>query len=75
LASQREDLDLAQTRLKAGLDDRRTVLESRHAVLSDEYVLKSLEANQLVAMTDLIEALGGGYTNNADITRPQSIAD
>lgn len=75
LATQREDLDLAQTRLKAGLDDRRTVLESRHAVLSDEYVLKSLEANQLVAMTDLIEALGGGYTNNADITRPPSIAD
>lgn len=38
-------------------------------------MLKSLETNQLVAMTDLIEALGGGYTNNADIARPQSIAD
>ncbi|WP_077728195.1 efflux transporter outer membrane subunit [Methylocaldum sp. 14B] len=75
LVSQREDLDLAQTRLQAGLDDRRTVLQSRHAVLNQEYVLKSLETNQLVAMTDLIEALGGGYTNNADITRPQSIAD
>jgi outer membrane protein TolC len=75
LASQQEDLDLALTRLEAGLDDRRMVVRSRHAVLAQEYMLKNLETNQLIAMTDLIEALGGGYTNDADITRSQSIAD
>ncbi|HYE35160.1 efflux transporter outer membrane subunit [Methylocaldum sp.] len=75
LASQREVFDLAQERLRSGLDDRRTVLARRNSVLDQEFALKTLETDQLVAMTDLIEALGGGYTSGLDITRPQSIAD
>ncbi len=69
LASQREDLNLAQERLNSGLDDRRAVLARRHAVLDQEYALKALETHQLVAMADLIEALGGGYKNDLDLTR------
>ncbi len=65
LTSQREDLDLAQERLRSGLDDRRAVLTRRHSVLSQEYALKSLETDQLVAMADLIEALGGGYSGGS----------
>ena len=69
LNSQREALNLAQERLNSGLDDRRAVLARRHAVLDQEYVLKALETHQLVAMADLIEALGGGYKNDLDLTR------
>ncbi|MGX2039025.1 efflux transporter outer membrane subunit [Methylocaldum sp. MU1018] len=75
LKSQRAVLDLAQDRYRSGLDDRRAVLERRHSVLDHEFALKALETNQLVAMADLIEALGGGYTKDIDITRPQQIAD
>ncbi|BBA36278.1 RND efflux system, outer membrane lipoprotein, NodT family [Methylocaldum marinum] len=75
LASQREALGLAQERLRSGLDDRRAVLARRHSVLDHEYTLKILETDQLVAMTDLIEALGGGYDSGLDPARPQPIAD
>jgi len=75
LASQREALDLAQERLQNGLDDRRTVLARRHSVLDHEFTLKTLETDQLVAMTDLIEALGGGYANGLDAARLQPISD
>ncbi|WP_133718804.1 efflux transporter outer membrane subunit [Methylocaldum gracile] len=75
LASQREALDLAQERLRSGLDDRRTMLARRHSVLDQEFTLKTLETDQLVAMTDLIEALGGGYANGLDDTRLRPISD
>jgi NodT family efflux transporter outer membrane factor (OMF) lipoprotein len=75
LASQREALDLARERLRSGLDDRRGVLARRHSVLDHEYTLKTLETDQYVAMTDLIEALGGGYSNGLDATRLRPISD
>lgn len=71
LASQREAFALAQERLRSGLDDRRVLLTRRHAVLSQEHALKSLETDQFVAMADLIEALGGGYASGADISPPR----
>ena len=61
LASQREALALAEDRLHSGLDDRRVALTRQNSVLNQEFALKSLETDQLVAMADLIEALGGGY--------------
>lgn len=68
LDSQREDLALAEVRLRTGLDDLRTVLARRHAVLDQEYALKILESDQLVAMTDLIESLGGGYSDGPTLS-------
>lgn len=70
-AAQQENLGLAQVRFRSGLDDRRALLAHEHAVLDQNYVLKSLEANRLVAMVDLMEALGGGYVNDLKIIQPK----
>jgi len=58
-----EDWRLAKVRVVSGLDDDREVLRHRYPVLEQEYALRALESDQLVAAVDLIEALGGGYTN------------
>jgi len=64
LSAQHENLNLAQVRFRSGLDDRRALLARRHTVLDQEYALKNLQSDQLVAMVDLMEALGGGYVND-----------
>jgi len=69
LSAQHENLDLAQQRFRSGLDDRRALLAHQHAVLSQEYALKALEADQRAAVVDLVEALGGGYVN--DLKTPE----
>jgi NodT family efflux transporter outer membrane factor (OMF) lipoprotein len=68
LASLGEDWHLAKVRLVSGLDDDREVLHHRYPVLEQEYALRALESDQLVAAVDLIESLGGGY-HNADIEK------
>ncbi|CAA9891498.1 NodT family efflux transporter outer membrane factor (OMF) lipoprotein [Candidatus Methylobacter favarea] len=67
LAAQQENLGFAQVRFRSGLDDRRALLAHQHAVLNQEYALKTLEADRLVAIVDLMEALGGGYVNDLKI--------
>ena len=68
VASLSDDWRLAKIRLVNGLDDDREVLRHRHPVLEQEYALRALESDQLVAAVDLIEALGGGY-HNPDIEK------
>ncbi|KXJ97772.1 MAG: putative multidrug resistance outer membrane protein, partial [Nitrospira sp. OLB3] len=68
LASLSDDWRLAKVRLVSGLDDDREVLRHRQPVLEQEYALRALESDQLVAAVDLIEFLGGGY-HNPDITK------
>jgi len=70
VASLGEDWHLANVRLVTGLDDDRESLRHRQPVLEQEYALKALESDQLVAAVDLIEALGGGYTNQDIAKRP-----
>jgi NodT family efflux transporter outer membrane factor (OMF) lipoprotein len=69
LSAQQENLELAQQRFRTGLEDRRALLTQQHAVLDQEYALKTLEADRLVAMVDLMEALGGGYVNDLQIVQ------
>lgn len=71
LASLGEDWRLAKVRLVSGLDDDREVLRHRYPVLEQEYVLRALESDQLVAAVDLIESLGGGYHNQDIEKRPK----
>ena len=59
VASLTDDWRLAKVRLVTGLDDDREVLRHRYPVLEQEYALRALESDQLVAAVDLIEALGG----------------
>jgi NodT family efflux transporter outer membrane factor (OMF) lipoprotein len=70
VASLIEDWQLAKVRLVTGLDDDREVLRHRYPVLEQEYSLRALESDQLVAAVDLIEALGGGYHNPDIAKRP-----
>lgn len=67
LSSQRMNHHLAEHRHLIGLDDRRLMLSRQQVVLDQEYVLKSLEADHLVARMDIIEALGGGYSNDLQL--------
>lgn len=69
LSTQHEKLGLAQQRFHSGLDDRRAFLANQHAVLGQEYALQALQADQQLAMVDLVEALGGGYVNDLQITQ------
>ncbi|MGR8999554.1 MAG: efflux transporter outer membrane subunit [Gammaproteobacteria bacterium] len=69
LSAQLENLDLAQQRFRSGLDDRRALLSHKNAVLNQEGTLKALESDQQIAMVDLMEALGGGYVNDLQITQ------
>ncbi|MGH7233447.1 MAG: efflux transporter outer membrane subunit [Nitrospiraceae bacterium] len=71
LASLSDDWRLAKVRLVSGLDDDREVLRHRYPVLEQEYALRALESDQLVAAVDLIEALGGGYHNPDIEKRPK----
>jgi NodT family efflux transporter outer membrane factor (OMF) lipoprotein len=70
VASLTDDWRLAKVRLVTGLDDDREVLRHRYPVLEQEYSLRALESDQLVAAVDLIEALGGGYHNPDIAKRP-----
>lgn len=70
VASLGDDYRLAKVRLVSGLDDDREVLRHRYPVLEQEYALRALESDQLVAAVDLIEALGGGYHNPDIANRP-----
>lgn len=67
LSAQSRKLSFAQQRFRSGLDDRRALLSHEIAVLDQQYVLKTLRADRLIAMVDLIEALGGGYANDLRI--------
>jgi outer membrane protein TolC len=68
LSAQHENLSFSEVRFRTGLDDRRAMLTRQHAVLDQEYALKTLEADKLLAMVDVMEALGGGYVNDLRTT-------
>lgn len=70
VASLSDDWRLAKVRVVSGLDDAREVLRHRYPVLEQEYAMRALESDQLVAAVDLIEALGGGYQNPDIDKRP-----
>jgi NodT family efflux transporter outer membrane factor (OMF) lipoprotein len=71
LASLGADWRLAKVRLVSGLDDDREELHHRYPMLEQEYALRALESDQLVAAVDLIESLGGGYHNPDIEKRPK----
>jgi len=70
LTSARDEVNLTSVRLRTGLNDRREILASQNALLDQQYVLDGLAADHLFAMIDLIQALGGGYSNGIDSSRP-----
>ena len=58
-------------RQRTGLNDQREILTIQHGFLDQQFALKASEADHLIATIDLIQAMGGGYSNGIDLSRPQ----
>jgi len=70
-AARRAELELARTRWRSGLKDKRELLAQAHAALEQNYVLASLDADYLSSHVDLIQALGGGYLAGPEAFAPR----
>ncbi|MGH6800229.1 MAG: efflux transporter outer membrane subunit [Methylocella sp.] len=70
LGSTRGEVSLTQVRQRTGLADRREILTLQRGFLDQRFALKASEADHLIAFTDLIQSLGGGYRNGIDLSRP-----
>jgi hypothetical protein len=58
-------------RQRSGLNDQREILAIQQGLLDQQFALKASEADHLIATIDLIQAMGGGYSNGIDLPRPQ----
>ncbi|MGD9539917.1 efflux transporter outer membrane subunit [Methylocystis sp.] len=73
----RTQYDLAQTRLRDGLKDRREIVTQHADLLESGFAQRALEGDRLVAAVDLYQALGGGYAGGPppDAPKPAPEAD
>lgn len=71
LNASRGEVRLAQERARSGLVDRREILGVQRGFLDQKFALKASEADHLLAAVDVIQALGGGYANGIEASRPQ----
>jgi outer membrane protein TolC len=65
------ELELARTRWRSGLKDKRELLAQAHAALEQSYALAALDADYLSSHVDLIQALGGGYQEAPEALQPR----
>jgi NodT family efflux transporter outer membrane factor (OMF) lipoprotein len=70
-AAARAELELARSRWRSGLKDKRELLAQAHAVLEQIYVLDALDADYLTSHVDLVQALGGGYLEGPEAFAPR----
>ena len=75
LKASRGEVKLTQERARSGLVDRREILSVQRGLLDQLVVLKTSEADHLLAAIDVIQALGGGYWNGIEVPRPQLAAE
>jgi NodT family efflux transporter outer membrane factor (OMF) lipoprotein len=71
LKASRGEVKLTQQRVRSGLVDRREIVSVRRGLLDQQFALKTSEADHLLAAIDVIQALGGGYWNGIEVSRPQ----
>lgn len=72
LDSAQRSYELTRERYSAGLDNYLSVLSAENQVFLTQALLAQLQARRLSVSTDLIRALGGGYSPPAALTTPQS---
>ena len=72
LESAQRSYELTRQRYGAGLDNYLSVLSTENQVFNAEGVLAELQSRRLTVSTDLIRALGGGYSPAASLSTPQS---
>lgn len=63
VAARRTELDMARSRWRNGIRDRREIVLLALGVLDQSYAQAALEGDNQAATVDLFQALGGGYTD------------
>jgi NodT family efflux transporter outer membrane factor (OMF) lipoprotein len=72
LESAQRSYDLTRQRYTAGLDNYLSVLSAENQMFTAQAILAELQSRRLTVSTDLIRALGGGYSPPAALATPQS---
>jgi NodT family efflux transporter outer membrane factor (OMF) lipoprotein len=72
LESAQRSYELTRERYSAGLDNYLSVLSAENQVFTAQALLAELQSRRLTVSTDLIRALGGGYTPVATLSTPSS---
>jgi NodT family efflux transporter outer membrane factor (OMF) lipoprotein len=72
LDSAQRSYELTRERYSAGLDNYLSVLSAENQVFIAQALLAELQSRRLTVSTDLIRALGGGYTPVATLSTPHS---
>lgn len=71
LAAAQRSYDLTRERYGAGLDNYLSVLSAENQLFLAQALLAQLQSSRLTVSTDLIRALGGGYSPAAPAALPQ----
>ena len=72
LDSAQHSYDLTRQRYTAGLDNYLSVLSAENQVFTARALLAELQSRRLTVSTDLVRALGGGYSPPTALAIPQS---
>jgi NodT family efflux transporter outer membrane factor (OMF) lipoprotein len=72
LEAAQHSYDLTRERYTAGLDNYLSVLSAENQVFLSQFLLAGLQSRRLSTSTDLIRALGGGYSPPTALSTPQS---
>jgi NodT family efflux transporter outer membrane factor (OMF) lipoprotein len=72
LESAQRSYELTRERYSAGLDNYLSALSAENQVFTAQALLAELQSRRLTVSTDLIRALGGGYTPVATLSIPRS---
>ena len=72
LDSAQHSYELTRDRYTAGLDNYLSVLSAENQVFTAQALLAELQSRRLTVSTDLIRALGGGYSPPTALAIPQS---
>jgi NodT family efflux transporter outer membrane factor (OMF) lipoprotein len=72
LESAQRSYDLTRERYTAGLDNYLSVLSAENQVFLAQAILAEVQSRRLTVSTDLIRALGGGYSAPTELATPQS---
>lgn len=67
----RTALQLARTRFREGLRDRREAIQEYAELLDAAFIQRGLEGERLIAAVDLYQALGGGYADGPLPSEPK----
>ena len=71
LDSAQRSYELTRERYSAGLDNYLSVLSAENQMFTAQALLAELQSRRLTTSTDLIRALGGGYTPPVSLATAQ----